>query len=68
MVNMEFDNGATANMTMNAFTRNICRETRICGTKGELRWNGDADGGILIYDFATKTESEVPVDLSELLD
>ena len=33
VVNMEFENGATAAFTMNAFTKNGCRETRICGTK-----------------------------------
>ena len=39
MVNMEFDSGATAVMTMNAFTIDQRRETRICGTQGELRWD-----------------------------
>ena len=34
MVNMEFSSGATVNFTMNAFTSDMCRETRICGTMG----------------------------------
>ena len=40
MVNMEFDSGTTAVMTMNAFTSDMRRETRVCGTHGELRWDG----------------------------
>eukprot|EP00095_Tigriopus_kingsejongensis_P004155 snap_masked-scaffold1541_size36691-processed-gene-0.1 protein:Tk04155 transcript:snap_masked-scaffold1541_size36691-processed-gene-0.1-mRNA-1 annotation:"predicted protein" len=63
MVNMEFESGATATMTMNAFTRNMSRETRICGTKGELRWGGSPQGPIHVYDFATQSEKEVLPDL-----
>ena len=77
---MEFESGATANMTMNAFTENMSRSlnvhnnkspmsyrdyegifanlasfrwTRICGTKGELRWDGSARNAIEVHDFAT---------------
>ena len=35
VVNMEFEFGATASFTMNAFTKDMRRETRICGTKGK---------------------------------
>ena len=40
VVQMEFASGATAAFTMNAFTSDMRRETRICGSKGELRWDG----------------------------
>lgn len=33
VVSMEFGTSATASFTMNAFTKNMCRETRICGAK-----------------------------------
>ena len=33
VVNMEFENEATASFTMNAFTKDMRRETRICGTR-----------------------------------
>jgi hypothetical protein len=33
VVSMEFGNSITASFTMNAFTKNMSRETRICGTK-----------------------------------
>ena len=29
------------------------RWTRICGTKGELRWDGSARNAIEVHDFAT---------------
>ena len=33
VVNMEFESGATASFTMNAFSMDMRRETRICGSK-----------------------------------
>ena len=56
---MEFDSGATVTITMNAFTKNLCRETKICGTRGELRWDGSANNPIDVYDFATEEISEI---------
>ena len=35
---MLFEGGATASFTMNAFTPETQRETRICGSLGELRY------------------------------
>ncbi len=58
-VNMEFECGATANMTMTAFTSNKCRWTRICGSRGELRWDGGNEGPIELHDFATGTKTQV---------
>ena len=59
MVNMEFESGATASMTMNAFTENMSRETRICGTRGELRWDGSGAGAIRVHDFNTGKWADV---------
>ncbi len=61
VVTMEFEGGATASVTMNGTTRNICRETKICGTLGELRWDGSNRHGLYLYDFATMTEEKVEV-------
>ena len=58
-VNMEFDSGATAVMTMNAFTSDIRRETRVCGTRGELRWDGSSHRAIQVYLFATEERKEI---------
>eukprot|EP00922_Rhytidocystis_sp_ex-Travisia-forbesii_P052047 GHVS01077253.1.p1 GENE.GHVS01077253.1~~GHVS01077253.1.p1 ORF type:complete len:481 (+),score=73.92 GHVS01077253.1:300-1742(+) len=62
MVNMLFETGATACLTMNAFTKDMRRETKVCGTRGELRWSGKHDGGIRVYNFDTKMEREVNVE------
>ena len=35
-VNVIFENGVTSTLTMSAFTKEINRETRIMGTRGEL--------------------------------
>lgn len=59
MVNMEFDSGATAVMTMNAFTSDMRRETRICGTLGELRWDGSSHRAIQVILFATEERKEI---------
>ncbi len=50
VVNLFFDNGTTASMTMTAFTEHSGRLTRIFGTKGSI----DTDSEIIrITDFAT---------------
>ena len=59
VVTMEFDTGATVTMTMNAFTKNMCRDTKICGTHGELRWDGSANHAIQVYDFATGETKDI---------
>jgi predicted dehydrogenase len=52
VVSLQYENGATANLTMTAFTRMRGRETRIFGTRGEL----DGDGNTIeVYDFLTGT-------------
>ena len=64
VVNMQFEGGAVANLTMTAFTKQLCeRTTRITGNKGELSWDGKADGPIILFDFNTKQETSVKPDL-----
>ena len=52
VVNLEFENHVTVNMTMSAFTENCARKIHIMGTKGELRGNMEL-GEIEISDFST---------------
>ncbi|MFD9333947.1 Gfo/Idh/MocA family protein [Streptomyces sp. NPDC060028] len=56
VVAMEFDSGATATFTMTAFTEQADRQTRIFGTRGELRGDG---ARLRVYDFLTRTEEVV---------
>jgi len=64
MANIQFETGAVANLTMTAFTKEICeRYTRITGSKGEIKWEGSAEGPIIVYDFLTRTEKHVEPDL-----
>jgi len=49
-VNMEFKNGATATLTMMAFTEAAARKIRLFGTRGELECNGE---DIRYFDFLT---------------
>ena len=59
IVNMEFEGGATASLTMNAFNKGG-RYIRIFGTKGELYANmGDEE--ITLYTFADKQLRQVSV-------
>jgi len=49
---------------MTAFTKELCeRFTRITGSRGEIKWDGAAEGPILVYDFLTQTQTEVQPDL-----
>jgi len=65
MVNMQFEGGAVANLTMTAFTKQLCeRTTRITGSLGELSWEGKSEGPILVYDFLTRQEKVVRPDLT----
>lgn len=45
VVNMRFENGATAHLTMSAFSEKCYRYIKVHGTKGEIY--GDAEDGIL---------------------
>ena len=46
-VNLEFDNGSTAHLTMCAFTQRCYRYVKVFGTKGEIE--GDLDTNLLTY-------------------
>ncbi len=56
VVNMLFENDATAAFTMTAFTRMAGRKTRIFGTKGELFGDGSV---ITHFDFLTDETKEI---------
>ena len=59
VVNMEFEGGATASLTMNAFNEGG-RYIRIFGTKGELYANA-SDPEIIVYPFSTREKISVPI-------
>ncbi len=61
VVNMEFEDGATATFSMCGFTREQTRIVQIMGTKGEIRGNM-SDNSISIYDFLTKHETVINFD------
>lgn len=58
VVNMEFEDGATATFSMCGFTREQTRIVQIMGTKGEIRGNME-NNSISIYDFLTKQETSI---------
>ncbi len=58
VVNMQFEDGATAGFTMTAFNRKRDRETHIFGTRGELYGNGQF---IEVYDFLTDNTERLDV-------
>jgi predicted dehydrogenase len=58
VVNIEYEGGVTASLTVAAFTPMADRKTRIMGTRGYL----DTDGAtITVYDFLTATEETIEV-------
>ncbi|XP_019619622.1 PREDICTED: uncharacterized protein LOC109466351 [Branchiostoma belcheri] len=59
VLNFQFDGGQTVSSNMVGFTQEVCeRQTRISGTKGELRWS--SPGPVYVYDFLTQTSTEHP--------
>lgn len=58
VVNMEFEDGATATFSMCGFTREQTRIVQVMGTKGEIRGNME-NNEISIYDFLTKKETVI---------
>lgn len=58
VVNLEFENGATATFSMCGFTREQTRIVQIMGTKGEIRGKMD-ENTISVYDFQTKNDSVI---------
>lgn len=61
VVNMEFEDGATATFSMCGFTREQTRIVQIMGTKGEIRGNME-ENSISIFDFLTKQETIIKFD------
>jgi len=57
VVNLQFEGGRTASLTMIAFSEATARQTRIFGTRGELACDGSV---IRHYDFLTETHQEIP--------
>jgi predicted dehydrogenase len=63
IVNMKFDGGVNATLTLNAFNEGG-RYIRIYGTKGELYAHA-SDPSIHVYTFADKKTQDVDVELTE---
>jgi len=63
VVNMEFEGGATASLTMNAFNKGG-RYIRIFGTKGELYANA-SDTEITLYTFEDEKHHKISVEKTE---
>lgn len=64
VVNMEFENGATASFTMTGFTKEIRRTIRVMGTLGELEGNAET-GKITVRIFGS--EEDETIDVSAVL-
>ncbi|GAA0591439.1 Gfo/Idh/MocA family oxidoreductase [Virgibacillus siamensis] len=58
VVNLEFENGATATFSMCGFTREQTRIVQIMGTKGEIRGKMD-ENSISVFDFLTQNETVI---------
>jgi predicted dehydrogenase len=60
VVAMDFPSGTTATFTMTAFTAGgLGRQTRICGTRGELTGDGEQ---ARVHDFVTQRTENVDLD------
>jgi len=65
VVNIEYEGGVTASLTVAAFTPMANRKTRILGTRGYL----DGDGAtIKVFDFLTGVEQTIDVWAGESMD
>jgi len=62
IVNMQFESGGTASLTMTAFTQADHRQVRIFGTRGELVSNGRT---IRHFDFLTDAWSEIATPVAD---
>ncbi|KAK3735878.1 hypothetical protein RRG08_041067 [Elysia crispata] len=61
VVNFQFDDGATANFSMVAFTKRLCaREVKVYGTKGEIVYEDGWDR-MQICDFRTENTEYWPI-------
>ncbi|XP_069991140.1 trans-1,2-dihydrobenzene-1,2-diol dehydrogenase-like isoform X3 [Penaeus vannamei] len=69
VVNFEFSDGATATLTMVAFTEHLCsRKAIVYGTHGQLTWDESKGHFVEHYDFLSQSttihESDVPPPLN----
>ncbi|KAK7077006.1 hypothetical protein SK128_015737 [Halocaridina rubra] len=56
VVNFEYSDGATATLTMVAFSEHICeRKTMVYGTLGQLTWDESKGHHVTHFDFLTET-------------
>lgn len=63
VVNMEFENGVAASLTMTAFSYECSREVKFMGSKGEL--SGILENNELLHtDFRTGEKKVIPVEAS----
>ncbi|OWF48532.1 Oxidoreductase [Mizuhopecten yessoensis] len=63
VVNMQFEGGATATLTMMAFTKSVCtREVKVYGTKGQLSCTATGSPVIQHFDFLTGQSHEYPAE------
>lgn len=58
VVNMEFENGATATFSMSGFTMKQERIIQVMGTKGQINGHDDK---IKLYDFVTQEVNDITV-------
>ncbi len=64
IVNMLFEDDVTVTFTMNAFNKGG-RFIHIMGTKGELHGAMEGGGPVSLYEFGTKTTTEIPLETQE---
>lgn len=64
VVNLEFENGVTANMTMCAFTNEMERVINLMGTRGQIRGNMEKNY-IEVMDFVTGHTYKIELSVSE---
>ncbi|MBS6194550.1 MAG: Gfo/Idh/MocA family oxidoreductase [Clostridiales bacterium] len=64
VINLEFENGVTANMTMCAFTNEMERVINLMGTRGQIRGNME-ENYIEVMDFVTGHRYRIDVAVPE---
>ncbi|CAF1024924.1 unnamed protein product [Brachionus calyciflorus] len=67
VVNLQFEDGTTATMTMIAFTKDLCtRKTKVYGTKGMLEWDDATHLNKIIYTNFLNDQTEM-IDCEDVL-
>ena len=60
VVNIEFENHATASHTMNAYTRDCYRDIKVMGTKGQIQGSFE-EQKFKVYHFLNNEEREIDI-------